>query len=773
MSRRRRWLFRLCAMTLVPLFLLGATEAALRLARYGHPTSFFLHTRIQGRDFYVPNDKFGLLFFPPGMVRSPLPMRMAADKPTNSFRIFLFGESAAQGDPDPTFGLGRYLEVLLRERYPESKFEVVCVAVTAINSHAVLRIARECAQHQGDLWLIYMGNNEMVGPFGASTVFGAQAPPLGLVRASLAVKTTRLGQLLESLAAKFKANSAARKSWGGMKMFLDQQVRSDAPARLRVYGHFRKNLEDILQAGRRAGVPVILSTVASNLKDCAPFGSLHGTTLGDGQKLDWEAFYRHGVSLQEAGSYGQALEAYGKAAALDPQFADLQFRLGTCHLVLTNYPRARDDFTLARDYDTLAFRADTRIDQIIKDAAARHAGKGVYLLDATDVAAQSSSPGIPGQEVFYEHVHLHFDGNYRLARAFAEQVAPLLPPTIKSHDQGVWGSSELCDRRLAVTIWDRRRLWQTNLRRLFEPPFTNQSDHSARVKMYQAKLDEIETRMNSETPEQSRKIYQEAVAVAPEDYFLHANFAEFLEALDDLPQALTEQQRVSELLPSEPVPYYKIGRVFVRQGRGKEAAESFSHALALRSDFLQALDEMGLLLANQQKTAEAAAWFDRAILKDPNYAETWLDRGFMEETQGKLTEAMAHYQEAARREEGGPAAYFSRGVTLAAEHRRGEAIESFREAMRLKPAFWQAAYLLGSELAGQGKVAEAEAQFRDVIRLRPDYARAHLNLGVALAKQGQLDQALTEFNTTLQLNPANKLASQHIATIQRMKEQGR
>ena len=46
--------------------------------------------------------------------------------------------------------------------------------MTAINSHAILPIARECARRDGDLWIIYMGNNEMVGPFGAGTVFGSR-----------------------------------------------------------------------------------------------------------------------------------------------------------------------------------------------------------------------------------------------------------------------------------------------------------------------------------------------------------------------------------------------------------------------------------------------------------------------------------------------------------------------------------------------------------------------------------------------------------------------
>ena len=45
-----------------------------------------------------------------------------------------------------------------------------------------------------------MGNNEMVGPFGAVTVFGAKAPPRWMVRLGLSLQTTRVGQLAASTA---------------------------------------------------------------------------------------------------------------------------------------------------------------------------------------------------------------------------------------------------------------------------------------------------------------------------------------------------------------------------------------------------------------------------------------------------------------------------------------------------------------------------------------------------------------------------------------------
>ena len=55
-------------------------------------------------------------------------------KPAGTIRVFVLGDSAAQGFPNPSFGFGRILEVMLRQRYPDVKFEVINVAMSAISS---------------------------------------------------------------------------------------------------------------------------------------------------------------------------------------------------------------------------------------------------------------------------------------------------------------------------------------------------------------------------------------------------------------------------------------------------------------------------------------------------------------------------------------------------------------------------------------------------------------------------------------------------------------
>src|SRR5664280_581037 len=549
-SRNRSfWLKRLTAAIVFPLLVVGGLELALRLAGYGFDPHYFRPVQIQGSGFYVPDERFNNRFFPPGLARPLLPIRLAEHKSPNSYRIFLFGESAANGDPDSTYGFGRYLEILLRERFPGTDFQVACVAITAIDSNVILPIAAECARHDGDLWLIYMGNNEMVGPFGAETVYGPRAPRREIIRAILAVKSTRVGQLLESLLRGLKSNSQSPKNWGGMQMFMDSRIGYDDPARLRAYSNFKGNLEDILRVSRRARVPVILSTMAVNLKDCPPFASVHERTLTETQESAWNKAYQRGVALETGGSYRQALAAYEDADKVDARLADLHFRMARCEFALTNYDEARRDFELARDEDALDFRADNRINSVITQAASGQNGQKVRLVDSAHDLARSCASGIPGLDFFYDHVHFNFTGSYLIASNFAEQVKSLLPAPITSRDKGEWTTAELCESRLALSVWDRQRVWQPIFNRISVPPFTGQLDHSNYFKLCEARLNDAKLRMAMQTPEQALQMYEQACALAPDDNLLHGNFEQFLEASGDLTNAVREAKRVCQLVP--------------------------------------------------------------------------------------------------------------------------------------------------------------------------------------------------------------------------------
>jgi tetratricopeptide (TPR) repeat protein len=579
----RRLVMRLMAATLVPLFLLGLMEGGLRLVGYGYSTDFFIPSEINGEDFLIPNRKFTHQFFPPSLARAPLPMRMAAEKPEGTYRIFLFGESAAYGDPDPSFGMGRFLEALLETRYPTTDFEVVCVAITAINSHVILPIARDCAKRDGDMWIIYMGNNEMVGPFGAGTVFGKKAPGLGFVRASLLLKSTRIGQFMGDLIAGMQSESTAPEEWNGIEMFSKNQLTYDDPARLKAYENFEGNLEAILKEGEKAGVPVILSTVGSNLRDCSPFSSLHGLQLDEENLLSWNKLYQNGLQLERSDSFKAALDTYLMAAAIDAEFAELQFRIGTCYLALGNEDLAVEAFSRARDLDALAVRADTRINRIILEAIAKHADGSVLGVDAETVLADQMPDGIPGKELFYEHVHFTLEGNYRLARILAEGVSEQLPSSIAQNSSANSAEDEYqaCVRDLAITLWDQKRVWDVALGRISVVPFTSQSSHPSNLQYCKERMAEVDSRTNPQSPLKDRQSYENALRRSPEDTMIRWNYAQYLLMMGALPEAINQGKQICDLVPHAPWPHYFVGSLLAKKGRFREAVEFLRQSLEI------------------------------------------------------------------------------------------------------------------------------------------------------------------------------------------------
>ena len=160
-GRGRTWAFRLTAALVVPCFLLAAVEAVLRLGGFGYPTDFFVPS---GNDrFLTTNRKFCWQYYDPAIATEPHPLLMASQKAPGTRRIFVLGESAAEGTPDPAFGFARILGILLAREYPQTRCEVVNAAVRGVNSHIILPIARACTGEDPDLFILYMGNNEAVG----------------------------------------------------------------------------------------------------------------------------------------------------------------------------------------------------------------------------------------------------------------------------------------------------------------------------------------------------------------------------------------------------------------------------------------------------------------------------------------------------------------------------------------------------------------------------------------------------------------------------------
>lgn len=721
-----RWLFRLTALAM-PLVLVVMAEVVTRWRGIGHSTDFFIRRSVSGRTVWSENADFGLRFFPKELARVPSPLVMPEPKPPGTYRVFLFGESAALGDPEPAFGMGRYLRVLLEDRFPGSRFEVIPVAMTAINSHALLPIARECVHRDGDLWVVYMGNNEMVGPFGAGTVLGPQVPSLVWVRTSLALQRLHLVQgLMEWLKPKPSGSKAT--SWGGMKMFLDAQVPPFDPRKQAVYSAFQQNLADMLKAANGAGVPVVLCTIASNLKDCGPFASTH-KPLSTAEEAATRADETAGREDYGAGRWSGALEHFQEAAKRDDQNAALAFEMGRCHLALTNRGAALEAFTRARDLDSLPFRADTTINEAIRAQARLHS---VLLVDTVEVVKNASPDGIPGNNFFHDHVHLNFAGNYLIARSLAEKARDLLPKDIRAREQGNdWDTYQQASDRLALTDWDLRRVYDNMGRRLSEPPFTTQLTHTNEIERLRSELRLIRERRGRTSASLARNLYTNAVARNPEDFQIVGNLAKFYEDTERWSEARSTWSQVQQLIPWEPAPYFYLGKAAAKERHAEDALAYLDQALAIRPDLADAYLEQGRIWLEKKDFVRAQASGEKALKFQP--------------TNGRILLALAEV-------------HLANGQTNAAFGR-------LKEAAAAQPSLWEARYLLGLQWVGRGDMELARDEFTAVTRLRPDNAQAHFNLGVALARLDKRSDAKAEFETVVKLDPKNARARDYLKSL--------
>lgn len=414
----RRWILPAAAAVLVPVLLLGIVEAALRIAGVGYNPDLLAPCTVKGSPASCYNLFFAATFFPAGMVQTPRLYSIPAVKSPGTYRIFVLGESAAMGDPDSAYGFSRYLEVMLRRSYPAMKFEIVNTGSVAINSHVSLLIAKGLASQRPDMFIIYSGNNEVVGPYGPGTVLTGSAMSMPVVRGSIFFRQTRIGQLVTKL-------GTHKQEWRGMEMFLDKQIPASSPLMPHAYANFEENLRDTIEIARNAGAKVIVATVATNLKDCAPFASLHRVNLSADDLRTWTALVQQGDQLADS-SPAEALQKYQAAAKIDDDYAELEFRIARSFWNRADFKSAREHFLRARDLDTLRFRADSRINEINRSVAA---SRDVTVVDAEKILGDATPERIIGSDLVYEHVHMTPEGNYLLARAMFQEVVKSLPST--------------------------------------------------------------------------------------------------------------------------------------------------------------------------------------------------------------------------------------------------------------------------------------------------------------------------------------------------------
>jgi len=378
---------------LLPLAFLALVELTLWVMDAYPQPPLFREITEEDTTYIQINSQVGERYFNKHIMPVPslYPQKFSKEKGVNTLRVFCLGGSTTAGFPyEMTVPFPQQLALLLKADYPDREFEIINMGLSAINSFTVVDWMPEILQQDPDLILLYLGHNEFYGAYGTGSTIS-----LGhdgrIVRLILKLQKFRVGQLINSLV---RVSTDLPASKANLSL-MEKAIESNSVLRIKTRENFSANLNVILKASQSAGVPIILSNLVSNIKDQVP--------------LD--------MTSNPEQTSSKAHKLYLKGLR--------EFRQGDTTTAYISLTRAKNN-------DQVPFRGNDYLNEILQVKAGRY-GQGI--VDMKTAFRRASPSGIPGNDLFCDHLHPNPLGQHVMAREFfsAINAMGLLPP-IEKHE---------------------------------------------------------------------------------------------------------------------------------------------------------------------------------------------------------------------------------------------------------------------------------------------------------------------------------------------------
>ncbi len=420
-SKRRLWCFRIAALVF-PVAIILIAEVSLVAFDVGNDLSLFV--RVPGDPEilnYQLNQRAEESYFAGRQLAGPEPKRFDIPQPDGVYRIVVIGASTVLGFPyPPELSFPRQLEILLNRQNSDRRFEIINAGMVGINSFSLVDVVKQSVAMQPDLIIVHTGHNEFYGPGGVASTTGAVLKSQFLLAAKF--RRRRLYQLVAS-----QLSDAPSEQKDLMEELpASVTIPRDGPLFTEAEKYFRENLEQMVATASSAKIPIVLSTVASNLSGHSPVSFLLPEDLNPQDMERWSVLFDKGQRLAVEKSWPDAFEQLKQAEAISSDSSLLHYRIAQCLESMERYSESITEFELARDLDGCRFRAPGTFRGIVRDVARQTTHSSVFFVDSAEQLAIEAGPAAPGSSYFLEHVHYNLAGHRLLAvilgRFVQEQV---------------------------------------------------------------------------------------------------------------------------------------------------------------------------------------------------------------------------------------------------------------------------------------------------------------------------------------------------------------
>jgi len=694
---------RLALALMAPVIFLMILEVVLRLSDYGYPTSFLRPTVIDGEEVYVDNPYFGYRFFPPEITRAPVPLRITRMKASDGVRMVILGESAAMGEPTPEIGLAPVLSTLLASACPATQIEVINAGMTAINSHVIREIATSITSLNPDVCIIYMGNNEVVGPYGPGTVLSRFSSCSGFTRLRVLLSRLRLSQLIRTLTPQIHPTP---QTWEGMEMFLPHIVEASDQRMDNVYSQFADNLDAMIHTLSASDIRVVLSTMPVNLFDQEPFGSSHAQDI----------------------------------------FAE-------AHSITAQTNKAGDLFAAARDLDHLRFRADTSINRIIRCYAASNRNNLIFF-DAEKVAATHSRHTAPGDDLFLDHVHLNTIGTYLLASNLTSQLlgAHIWPCDSSSKIP----SYQTCMEQMPWSTWSELEAIQIIAKRLDQPPFPRTPANRKRIVKLMQQQAGLQEKAFSELTAYMENTPEPAQEISPADTAVqNLEWGRIYLDID----AYSDAQAALEIAVKHWPHRYDIrGHLAVALAFQTNTEEAIQVLASVPKPdprmMISSLLHTTRILRRHKQARNALFLLQPAFETAPQHPDILYEMALCYAANGNHEKAETLFKQISSTP--GPhqtEAKLEWALFLTMQDRWPEAQKIFLDLMSHEPEQTDTRLKYAMALQYAGYIDDAQQELESLSKTNPDNTEAWLQLGKLCARRGHHQAAQNAFNQLQKLQP--------------------
>jgi len=207
------------------------------------------------------------------------------------------------------------------------------------------------------------------------------------------------------------------------------------------------------------------------------------------------------------------------------------------------------------------------------------------------------------------------------------------------------------------------------------------------------------------------------------------------------------------------VAHLNLANALLRAGKPQAALLSCDAALALRPEYVEALNCRGNALLELQRPAQALADYDRALRLRPALALLHSNRGHALGDLVRPAEALTSYERALQLQPGLREALHGSAEMLRALGRLPEARARCEEVLGENADDVEALHLRARIFEDLRLPAAALGDLERALTLRPDAAALVLDRGNVLCQLKRLEEALAAYRHALQLTPADAEAA--------------